>query len=277
MKRFKPIVFLSAITFIIMIITNALANILPINGIGTGAVSDSYPNLFAPAGFTFIIWGVIYLLLAIFVLHSFNVFQRQDNQITEETTEQVLALFSLSSILNSIWIFTWHYRIIWLSMILMVLILVCLIQIRRLLVRQRMSRVEKGIFLLPFTVYFGWITVATIANATTLLVDLGWNGFGIPESWWTVIIVIIGAWIGGTTLAKFRDYGYGAVLIWAYFGILMKHIDGTLGFSGAYPEIIVTVGLSLAFFLVIMVFILRANRLRNERKNQTKQRNEKEA
>lgn len=268
MKPIKPIVYLSAITFVIMIVVNALANILPINGIGTGAVSDSYPNLFAPAGFTFAIWGIIYVLLAIFVLHSFKIFHRQDNQIAEEKMDQILALFSLSSILNSIWIFTWHYGLIWLSMILMILILLCLIQIRRLLVRQKISRFESWVFKLPFTVYFGWITVATIANATTLLVDVNWNGFGLSESWWTAIIVLVGAWIGGTTLAKFRDYGYGIVLIWAYFGILMKHIGAAPGFASAYPEVIVAVGLSIAFFIVIIIFIVRADRLRAQRNNQ---------
>lgn len=97
---------------------------------------------------------------------------------------------------------------------------------------------EKLFIRLPFSVYFGWITVATIANAAALLVSLGWNGFGIPESIWTIVILGIGALIGTATLLRFKNIAYGLVLAWAYAGILIKHISAS-GFSSQYPGIIV--------------------------------------
>lgn len=272
MRKIKPIVLLSAVLYVVMIVVNALANILPINGISTGAVSDSYPNLFAPIGFTFAIWGVIYFLLAVFTAHTFHLFRRNDNQIGETKYDQIMALFSLSSLLNTIWIFTWHYGVIWLSALLMVLILICLIQIRRLMRAQKMSQFETLAVKLPFVIYFGWITVATIANITTLLVNLDWNGFGLSPAWWTVIIVLVGAWIGGTTFAKFRDYGYGAVLIWAYIGILAKHSVAAPGFHGAYPLVIVAVSLAIAFFVLIGIYVIRADiRRRNNQREKSPQ------
>ena len=64
-----------AITYLAMITINALANILPINNMTTGDISDKYGNLFAPAGITFSIWGLIYLLLAAYVVYQFGLFQ----------------------------------------------------------------------------------------------------------------------------------------------------------------------------------------------------------
>src|SRR5665647_1374498 len=119
------------ITFIIMVTINGLANVLPINGMDTGKISDSYPNLFAPAGITFAIWGVIYLLLAIYTIYQTGVFRFKDNEASGELLNKVGIIFSLSSIANAAWIFSWHYQVIPLSMGLMIAILISLILINR--------------------------------------------------------------------------------------------------------------------------------------------------
>ena len=234
------------ITYILMIVVNILANTLPINGIDTGAISDAYPNLFAPAGITFAIWGIIYLLLGLFTFYQLGLINKND-EISNELMNKVGTLFIISSLANSIWIFTWHYQIIWLSIIFMVIILWMLIKIVNAIREEKLSIKEKFFVKLPFSIYFGWITVATIANATILLVSLGWESVGLSESLWTIFILIIGAIIGIITLLKNRDYYYGLVFIWAYFGIIIKH---TTVFNNMYPSIVVTaiilIGLILA-------------------------------
>ena len=122
-------------TYLIMITLNALANGLPLNGRTTGAVSDAYPNLFAPTGLTFAIWGVIYLLLAAHVLYQLGLFQPAgavfEGDATARVTllERVGVLFSLSSLANAAWIVTWHYDLIGLSTVLLITMLVLLILI----------------------------------------------------------------------------------------------------------------------------------------------------
>lgn len=123
MKRTPVLV---ALSYLVMVAVNALANILPIGGMNTGAVSDSYPNLFAPAGITFSIWGFIYLLLA---LHTLYQFTNKDKKVLNT----VGLLFALSSVANSLWIFCWHYHKIGLSVVLMLCILVLLIRINILI------------------------------------------------------------------------------------------------------------------------------------------------
>jgi len=251
------------VTFLIMIAVNALANILPINGITTGQVSDSYPNLFAPAAVTFAIWGVIYLLLAAHTLYQLGLFHEFPDQPRVALLEKVGILFSISSLANAAWVFAWHFDGIILSMLLMVVILLCLIAINQILVSvsDRLSTREKIFIRLPFAVYFGWITVATIANATVLLVSLGWNGWGLPESVWAVLIILVGMLIGAATTIRNRDIFYGLVLVWAYIGILIKHQSET-GFAGQYPVIIGTVVLCLILLLAAIFYAFKLKQRR---------------
>ncbi len=242
------------ITFVIMVTVNALSALLPLNGITPGEVSDSYPNLFAPAGITFSIWSLIYLLLAAHTLYQIGLF-RGNEKVNYELLRKTGIVFSVSSLINAAWIFSWHYRIIPLSMVLMVFLLICLIDIAVIVNAQSLSPREKLFIRLPFSVYFGWITVATIANAAALLVSLGWNGFGIPESIWTIIILATGTLIGTATLLRFKSIAYGLVLVWAYAGILIKHTSAS-GFFGEYPGIVVAVVICLVLFAVVIVYTL---------------------
>lgn len=247
---------LIVVTFLAMVTVNALANILPINGIGTGAVSDSYPNLFAPAGLTFAIWGLIYLLLAAHTLYQLGLFLSKETKANDALLRKTGIVFSISSIINTAWIFSWHYQIIPLSMILMACLLFCLIVIVSAISNaQNLSVREKLLLRLPFSVYFGWITVATIANATTLLVSIGWDGFGLPESAWAVIILATGALIGAVTSIRFKDVSYGLVLVWAYAGILIKHTSAS-GFSNQYPDVIIAVIACIVVFAGAILYNL---------------------
>ncbi|MEL7656266.1 MAG: tryptophan-rich sensory protein [Bacillota bacterium] len=246
---------LVVVTFVAMITVNALANILPINGIGTGAVSDFYPNLFAPAGLTFAIWGLIYLLLAAYTLYQLGVFRRKYKKEYGGLLRKTGIVFSVSSLANTAWIFSWHYKIIPLSMALMAILIICLIAIMHIINGQELSFGEKIFIRLPFSVYFGWITVATIANATTLLVSLGWNGFGLSQSLWTMIVLAVGMVIGVIATIRFKDIAYGLVLIWAYAGILIKHTSAS-GFANQYMDVIITVAVCMAVFIASVLFVL---------------------
>lgn len=255
----KPLKITVAVTYLIMIAVNAMANILPINGIDTGAVSDAYPNLFAPAGLTFSIWGVIYLLLLGYTLYQFGLFQGDKSKVKTELLRKIGIVFSASSVVNAAWIFSWHYRMIGLSVILMLVLLLSLIYINETIKKEKFDQMEKVSIRLPFSVYFGWITVATIANITTLLVDIGWNGFGISESVWTILIILIGLAIGAVTMIRNHDIAYGLVIIWAYAGILIKHMSEA-GFNGQYTGIITTVIACIVLMGVAIGYVLFAKK-----------------
>jgi hypothetical protein len=206
---------------------NALANALPLGGTTTGAVSNSYPNLYVPAGLTFSIWGLIYLLLSAFAIYQArDLFRRE--KLLMSFQGAIGGLFLLSCAANLGWLFAWHYRLIALSVLAMVVLLATLGRIYvRLQVRldPPMMSWDRYLVLLPFSVYFGWITVATIANVTALLVSLGWRGEPFGETFWAVVMIVLGAVIAAAVARPRRDFAYAAVVAWAYLGILLKRID----------------------------------------------------
>ncbi len=178
--------------------------------------------------------------------------------------DKINPLFIITSLANILWIFAWHYNYIGLSVIIMAVLLFCLIKIADIIRVQKLSPLEKFFISTPFSVYFGWITVATIANITVFLVSINWNGFGVAEYIWTSIILLIGTLIGILRMCKDKNVAYGLVLIWAYFGILFKHLSLS-DFNGQYLSIIVTLILCLVLFIFFVARIISKNKKQNNK------------
>ena len=124
----KTLSILNLLSFLGMVIVNYLAVTLPLNNKTTGELSDQYPNLFVPAGFTFSIWGVIYLLLAIFIVYQLIYVFRKNTQ-NSSFLEKIGILFFASSLANLSWVFAWHFELVSLSLFLMLVLLVSLMAI----------------------------------------------------------------------------------------------------------------------------------------------------
>ncbi|NTW22857.1 tryptophan-rich sensory protein [Candidatus Falkowbacteria bacterium] len=256
-----PLKVFAAITYAAMVTVNFSANALPINNRSTGAISDAYPNLFAPAGVTFSIWGLIYLLLGGYLLYQFISFGKDAKQKDEALCQKVNLLFAINALCNIAWIFSWHYDYIGLSVIIMAFLLITLIKINDVIGAVNLSTQEKLFVATPFSVYFGWITVATIANITVFLVSIGWNGFGIADYIWTCVILFIGAAIGVLRMLKDKKLAYGLVLVWAYSGILFKHLSQS-GFAGQYVSVITVTIICIIIFTVTLFEIYKKNNIK---------------
>jgi len=237
----------TVIAYIIMVAVNYMAVLLPLGGRGTGEISDNYPNLFAPAGYAFSIWGIIYILLGIYVVYQLRLNKN-------ELVEKVNRIFIVNALLNASWLFAWHYDLIWLSVIIMAGLFFTLIRIADILRMTVLVPKERWLVRLPFSIYFGWITVAAIANVIVFLVYIGWNGTGISEVFLTVLALLAGTVIGFRCMLRDRFFPYGLVLIWGYGAILAKHLSA-VGFDGQYPIIIGTVAVCLLVFTGTILFI----------------------
>lgn len=249
----KYLKFLVLFAFILMVGMNGLANALPINGITTGELSDAYPNLFTPAGLTFSIWGLIYLLLGIYTVYLF--LRKETSKEKNETFNEINKLFIFNALLNASWIVAWHYEYIFVSLIIMIGLLVSLIKIADTINSAKLTRNEKLVTKAPFGIYFGWITIATIANITVFMVDLGWNGFGLPDPTWMIIILVAGVIIAAVRALKDKNIFYALVPVWAYIGIYIKHTS-EVGFNNMYPQVISSIVISLTVLLVLNGYLL---------------------
>jgi hypothetical protein len=242
------------IAVILTIIVNGLANLLPIGGKNTGELSDNIPNLFVPSGITFTIWGVIYVLIILFAIYlAKDLFKKE--KTSKWFLEKISFFFILASLANIIWIFLWHYEQIVLSLLAMILLFASLliIYLRLNIGIEKISMKEKLFVHVPISVYIGWITVATIANVTAVLVTIGWDGFGISEQIWTILVIIVAAIITLLILVTRRDYAYSAVIIWALLGIYIKRSadDPVYGIQAGIANIAV-----IAIIVVIIIVVL---------------------
>ena len=225
------------------IVVNGLASTSLINGRQTGAISDMFPVLFTPAGYVFSIWGLIYLGLI-----AYAVFQALPAQRENPRLRSIGNLFLVASLANIVWIFLWQYLQFPLTIVAMLILLGALIGIylRLDIGRSQPPRAERWLVNLTFSIYLGWITVATIANATILLSYLNWNGFGISEQVWLVIMLAAALVIAALIAFTRRDVAYLLVLAWAFAGIALKH--------AAIPAVTTAAWLAAAIVLILAVY-----------------------
>ncbi len=238
--------------FIATVIVNMLANLIPIGGKNTGELSDALPNLFVPAGITFSIWGVIYVLLGLFSLYQARDLFKEE-KIEMPYLDKIGWFFVLGNAANIVWIFLWHYQLVPLSLIAMIVLFLALliIYLRLDIARSDVPRNEKIAIQWTISVYLGWITIATIANVTGVLVYLNWDGFGISESIWTILIISVAVIITLGILLTRKDILYALVPIWASLGIVIKRIDPSLE-----PELGIVIT-SIVGIVVISLGILK--------------------
>ena len=219
----KSLSILNVVGFIAVLVVNYLANALPIGGISTGALSDLYPNLFVPVGLTFAIWGLIYLMLGVFVVYQIvDVYKKQSKGIAQK----IGIWFLLSCLVNISWIFAWQYQQVLLSVGIIVLFLAVLIVLSyKVAIGYKLGkRSEKICVQIPFSLYLWWLSVATIANITTLLVHTGWGMRGMSDVFWTIAVIIVAALLALIALYKNADIIYSWVVIWAFVGIILKRL-----------------------------------------------------
>ena len=243
---------LNIMTFLFTVLVNGLAGSTTIlGGKNTAQISDANPTLIAPAGYVFSIWGVIYILLGIFV-----VFQALPSQKGKDYQKRIGWLFILSSLLNIAWLFLWQFEYLSLSVVLMFLLLATLIAIylRLNIGKSAASLREKLAVHVPFSVYLGWITIASIANVAVTLVSVNWDGFGINPETWAALIIIIALLITLLVIAIRKDVAYGLVIIWALVGIAVKQ-SGNQNIV-MITEISATV-VAIALAAVILLSILK--------------------
>ena len=231
---------------------NYLSNALPLNGKTAGQLSDEIPNLFVPAGLTFSIWGIIYILIILFAAYQArDLFSKK--KIEMPFLKKTSYYFFLAGLANMGWIFAWHYQQVLLSLIIMLVLLFSLIKLYLNLEigKEKIPRKERLFVQIPISVYLGWITVATIANITAFLVTINWDGFGISEVIWAMFVIIAALAITLIMLITRKDVAYSLVVVWALLGIYIKRTDITYGLQN---EVALT-AIACAAIIVLAIIV----------------------
>lgn len=243
--RYANIIF-----FVLTVIVNGIAGSTTlIGGQNTAAVSNKYPTLITPAPYVFAIWGIIYVLLGVFV-----VYQALPKQRSSEFIQKIGWLFVLSSILNMAWIVIWQLEYLPVSVVLIVAYLISLIAIylRLNIGKGKTPLKEKLAVHVPFSVYLGWLSIATIANISVTLVAYGWDGFGIAAETWAVLIVAVALVLTLLMLGIRKDIAYALVVIWALIGISVNQTNANVVLATQVGVVIAAIAtISIAALLVV--------------------------
>ena len=235
--------------FALTVVVNSLAGSTTIiGGKNTAQVSDANLTLITPAGYVFSIWGIIYILLGVFA-----VYQALPKQQGKDYQKKIGWLFVLSSLINIVWLFLWQFEYLPLSVVLMFLLLasLILIYVRLGVDKSKVTMSERLAIHLPFSVYLGWITVASIANVAATLVSQNWDGFGISPEIWATLVVAVALIITILMLITRKDVAYSLVIIWALVGIGVKQ-------SGNQTIVLLTEVTAVIVAIVLIVVVLIA-------------------
>ena len=243
------------ISFVLTLLVNWLATTGALGGLTTREIATRYPIYFLPANFTFSIWGVIYLALGVY-----TVYQALPSQREQPRQRTVGWLVALTGLFNSLWLVTFQNTLFAVSMLAMLALLATLLIIyTQLDIGGAPVSITTRMFLtLPFSLYLGWITVATIANAAYVLYDAGWDGFGIPGDAWAVIMLLVATALTLFILATRDDIAYLLVVIWAFFGIWVRQTEDA-------PQVALIAGVAAVMLAAAGIISILLGRRRKQR------------
>ena len=238
MKKIYLLQGLVIVGVVLTLFVNYLATVGVLNDLTPPEISDALMTKFTPANYAFSVWSIIYT----FVI-GFAIYQALPSQRDNPKLAGVRELFIASCILNILWTFAWHYGFYLLSLVFMVGILLTMIGIyvRAGIGKPATGWGERLWVHLPFSLYLAWISVATIANAASLLVYYGWSGFGVSDSLWSAIMILIAALVGAAILWRRANAAYAAVYVWAVFAITVRYPNESAITFAAYAGIVIVV------------------------------------
>jgi hypothetical protein len=226
------------ISILATLTVNVLSNIFPPQGLTIGEVANTILQgvQITPANYAFAIWGLIYLGLV-----AYGIYQLRPAQRGNLTIRRINPLLIIACLAQIAWVYLFTSQLFWLSVVAMLVILLPLIgaylQLRD--GRERVSREERWLAQVPFSIYLGWISVATIVNIASALYNSGWDGWGIPAESWTVIMLIVGAVIAATVAIQQVDIAFILVFVWAYVAIAIRQFtDPAIGITAVVAAVV---------------------------------------
>jgi hypothetical protein len=222
MKRTRLfLVIANTVTLLIMLFANYAANAGLFSGKNVADVSHKYDTLIAPSGYAFIIWGMLFLLAIGYVICQWMLLRHGD---PHNYIERTWLWFSISNIANAAWLYCWLNERLGLSVICILLLLMSLVILTVHLRIELDDVAVRYIFFVwwPITFYLGWIMVATIACIAAWLTSIEWDGFGLTQNFWTIVLMIIANVVYLVLIIRRNMREAAVVGIWAFIAIAVR-------------------------------------------------------
>jgi hypothetical protein len=227
MTQTRRLAVLNAVSFALQLCVAFLTRFKVVNKKDIGEISDQYKSLFTPSSDTFLIWIVIYLSLMAFVIyHVANAWRKESDHPSNIDLVKIGSVFAIINIASAAWLIVWVNNFLPVSVVLIIVQLAGLIIIhQRLKIYDHSRAVADKIFTqFPLGLYLGWITIATIANISTWLTSIHWNGWNVSAINWTITMIALSVLLTVGVINRKKNVAYGVVVLWAFYGILKKRM-----------------------------------------------------
>lgn len=230
---------------------NAMGALGVFNGLSQKEISDKYMTLITPSPSTFGIWSVIYSLL---ILSMIVMIIKHDDYYYLRAIDQTSALYRFSCLLNMAWIITFSYLWVELSVLFILgfVITLALIGLRLLGIHEA----KRWLLPVTFGMYGGWLFIATVVNTAAALVKQDWNGFGLGQDTWAIIMLAVAIVLVLGVVLKLRNAVFPLPIAWAYYGI-HQFLKSPTGFDGQYAtlELVALAGAAVLVLMAILLFV----------------------
>ncbi|MEO5691362.1 MAG: hypothetical protein ABIQ64_04200 [Candidatus Saccharimonadales bacterium] len=233
---------------------NAITSLLAANDGDNVRLSDKYPNLLAASDSVSIIWIFIFIGLWAYVIYQFSTMRGKDSSISELSLNRISIFFILNTVLNVLWVLSLVLEVFWLSVVLIIAILYTLVRITGYISNDTLAARDTVFIRVPFSLYFGWVTYATVGNIMLWLVSMNWTTFTSHRGTWAVGLVIAAAGFALVMMYRHVDWIYGAAVLWAFLGILVDHLSPS-GWNGTYPTMIVALTIVISVLVVATLYV----------------------
>ena len=245
------LVIINTITLAVVLFVNYASNAYLFNETTVAGVSHKYDTVFAPAGYAFIIWGIIFLLCICFIIYQWVLLKNDKKQYIYRTG----LWFAISNIANALWVYCWVNEWLGLSVVLILILLLSLIILTLRLRLELDDEPVRTIFFVwwPIAIYLGWIMVATIACIASWLVYIQWNGFGIADTIWCIIMIAAALLLYIILLQKRNLRESAFVGIWSFIAIAVRQWN-------VHNNIVVTAIAALVILTILVTMQVYKNR-----------------
>lgn len=251
-KNTKLWAIVNIVIFIVMIMVNYLSAAGKINNFSQAEVSAMYPTLITPAGFAFSIWGVIYSLIGPILIYF--LVKLKDDKVSR-TIDLISPLIIVNFLLNIAWNISFSHDIIGLTMVLIILMAISLVMIIGKLYKNRANS-SYLLAAVAFTIYASWVFIASFVNVAAFLVKINWNGFGISDSYWAILVIIVATLAVVAYILKYKNALAPISVAWAFFTIYSAYKSGKITADmSSTIEMLLIVGIVIFVALMVMTFV----------------------
>lgn len=209
-----------------LIVMNGLSNVRVFGPQTNGDVSNKYNTLITPAGYAFSIWGVIFLGLLGFAIYQALPAQRHNPRFRSAGPWYII-----SALANAVWSPIFNQEWIGGALVVILIMFISLFMVMEALrinprtdmaMMRPVKAAETWLVRVPFSIYLGWLTVATILNITLWFRANSFDLSGVSEPVWAVGVLILGLMVGTVLYNRYRSTAFILVFTWAYAAIAVK-------------------------------------------------------